>query len=231
MAEALSGLVPPDRPAPVFISLVGDDTAGSFLSTSLRRLRLDLSLLLTCPGAPTPCVSAVLDSLAQSLPYATFVSPNASELIAIADEVRRVAGLSLLPRPGLPDDTPAAAAAEAGPGPSRSADAPADGEAMMAPAGVRRLEPESLVVELLRQLATFAEVVLLQGDTLVAGMIAALLQQQQPVQALAYGMAAAKRAVESHRNTPELDFASLRLDAERVLGSRQTHFFPPAVGW
>lgn len=39
MAEALSRLLPPAAPAPVFISLVGDDTAGAFLTASLRRLR------------------------------------------------------------------------------------------------------------------------------------------------------------------------------------------------
>ncbi|GLC33240.1 hypothetical protein PLESTB_000355700 [Pleodorina starrii] len=495
MAEALSGLLPPDRPAPVFVSLVGDDTAGAFLTASLRRLRLDLTQLVTCPGAPTPCVSAVLDRggevaacvadvtaveqhltperlrecqpqiqqacmllaeanlsaealefvsrtaararvpvflepvsvpkaarLVPALSYATFVSPNAAELMSMADEVRRAARLPLLPRPVLPDDSG-----------ERSSSGGSGSKGGTGGGGGGR-EPSELVEELLRQLAAFAEVLLAQGtscvvltlgslgaalvtladadaapraalepldacsntaaalgafphgeltqlgpggpgrgvtasptsalmpplhphprahphaatihaarcaasraaptngagaagpccstagasnscrgplassqdaasplllastssspsswahapavegpdaahepaarpvaaapqaavmtpplrsrvqvavqvahlralpaevvsvngagDTLVAGMIAALLQQQDPVHALAYGMAAAKRAVESHRNVPDLDFGSLRQDAEAVAATLQRHFFPSAL--
>ncbi|GLI65002.1 hypothetical protein VaNZ11_008428 [Volvox africanus] len=472
IAEALSALLPPEHPSPVFVSLVGDDTAGSFLTASLRRLRLDLTHLITLSGAPTPCISAVLDRsgevaaciadvaavehhltperlrecqpkihqacmllaegnlsaealeyvtriaaharvpvflepvsvpkatrLVPALPYATFVSPNAAELMSIADEVRRVAGLPLLPRPALPSD--------AGDGP-RTGGGGSGGER----------EAAGLVVELLRQLAAFAEVVLAKGtscvvltlgslgaalitltnasiavapraplepldacsriepglaagcdtgsgscwsksdlgdfataagqditvrrltagavsvtrshpqgaihaahcaaaawalpgcgrmsiepasredascrgpltrqeapaaplalvpssswwtaaagfdvagdvaavkqplqrcmvqvvhlralpaevvsvngagDTLVAGMVAALLQQEDPVHALAYGMAAAKRAVESYRNVPEIECGSLRQDANAVVATQQRYFFPSTL--
>lgn len=44
MAEALSRLVPPARPAPAFVSLVGDDAAGAFLTGTLRKLRCEGSL-------------------------------------------------------------------------------------------------------------------------------------------------------------------------------------------
>ena len=40
MAEAISLLVPPQQPAPVFISIVGDDAAGNFLTLALKALRL-----------------------------------------------------------------------------------------------------------------------------------------------------------------------------------------------
>lgn len=39
IAEAISRLMPQTQPAPMFISLVGDDTAGSFLANALRTLR------------------------------------------------------------------------------------------------------------------------------------------------------------------------------------------------
>ncbi|KAG2422599.1 hypothetical protein HXX76_010381 [Chlamydomonas incerta] len=236
MAEALSRLLPPAAPAPVFISLVGDDTAGAYLTASLRRLRLDLTHLLTCPGAPTPCVSAVMDRggevaacvadvvaveehltpqrladsaqqikqaclllaeanlsaaaleyvcrtaaaarvpvfiepvsvpkaarLAGALPYATFVSPNAGELMSMADEVRRRAGLPLLPRPQLADDSPAPGSSS-GSSSDAASGSGAEGGRAEGGGGVAGREP---VVELLRQLAAFAEVVLLQGTLCV----------------------------------------------------------------
>ncbi|GFR48532.1 hypothetical protein Agub_g10428, partial [Astrephomene gubernaculifera] len=264
LAEALSGLLPPHRAAPLFVSLVGDDTAGAALTASLRKLRLDLTHLVTHPGATTPCVSAVLDRtgevaacvadvgaveqlltpgrlaacrqqiqqacmvlaeanlsseallyvsrtaalarvpvflepvsvpkatrLAPSLPYATFVSPNAAELISLADEVRRSAGLPLLPRPSLPGDPPSLPAfsgsgggsadhggsggdGSGGSNGSGSGAEPAHCHAEAAAAAAAGgggvmlvgVVPEP-VVELLRQLAGFAEAVLSQGTSCV----------------------------------------------------------------
>ncbi|KAG2450845.1 hypothetical protein HYH02_004679 [Chlamydomonas schloesseri] len=278
MAEALSRLLPAAAPAPVFISLVGDDTAGAFLTASLRRLRLDLTHMLTCQGAPTPCVSAVMDRggevaacvadvvavethltperlaesvdqikqaclvlaeanlsaaaleyvcrtaaaarvpvflepvsvpkatrLARSLPYATFVSPNAGELLSMADEVRRQAGLPLLPRPQLPDDSPAASTpatgASGGSSSSSSIDvgsgsgAASRGDASGADAG-RDPDP---VVELLRQLTAFAEVVLLQGTlgvVLTLGSLGAALITLAGTDDAAAGRSGSARALE-----------------------------------
>lgn len=39
IAEAISLLTPASQPAPMFISLVGNDTAGNFLANTLRALR------------------------------------------------------------------------------------------------------------------------------------------------------------------------------------------------
>ncbi|EFJ49304.1 hypothetical protein VOLCADRAFT_90096 [Volvox carteri f. nagariensis] len=471
MAEALSGLVPLDRPAPVFVSLVGDDTAGSFLTTFLRRLRLDLSQLITLPGATTPCVSAMLDRggevaacvadvtaverhltperlrecqpqiqqacmllaegnlsaealeyisrtaalarvpvflepvsvpkatrLVSALPYATFVSPNAAELISMADEgapggrhggrsgfgggggdgrvvlepvaelLRQLAAFAevlllqgtscvvltlgslgaalitlaaneaaagagprstlepldacstsvpavganynvscsggnnnssccwtsnahadvratrrpdggVLPAPVAMSASPHAAAIRAARGATASwalpvprgdvirgallarhvssapvllsvpastlsssaspaaaavtleaaAEVAAGGLAAGRQTAVQQSQRYAVQVVHLRALP--AEVVSVNGagDTLVAGMVAALLQQQDPVHALAYGMAAAKRAVESHRNVPDLEYGSLRQDAETVVSTMQHHFFPSSL--
>ncbi len=82
--------------------------------------------------------------LARSLPYATFISPNAGELMSIADEVRRAAGRPLLPRP-------------------RRVSSLGGEEQQGAAGGELKLGQGSPLVELLQQLAAFAEVVLQQG--------------------------------------------------------------------
>lgn len=94
-----------------------------------------------------------------ALPYATFVSPNAAELMSIADEVRRRAGRPLLPRPVLGDDPEGGSRAD-------STHGSGDGEHSGSGGGRRSSEP---VVDLLRQMAAFAEVVLAQGMCLARG--------------------------------------------------------------
>ncbi|GIL76087.1 hypothetical protein Vretimale_5705 [Volvox reticuliferus] len=91
--------------------------------------------------------------------------------------------------------------------------------------------PHRCMVQVVHLRALPAEVVSVNGagDTLVAGMVAALLQQEDPVHALAYGMAAAKRAVEGHRNVPEIEYGSLRQDADAVVATQQRHFFPTSL--
>ncbi|KAG1666514.1 hypothetical protein FOA52_014411 [Chlamydomonas sp. UWO 241] len=60
------------------------------------------------------------------------------------------------------------------------------------------------------------------GDSLVSGMCAALLHGKPPVTALAYGMAAAKLAVQSNSNVPrEMSFAGLASDAAAALATLQ----------
>ncbi|GIL44737.1 hypothetical protein Vafri_2250 [Volvox africanus] len=87
------------------------------------------------------------------------------------------------------------------------------------------------VVQVVHLRALPAEVVSVTGagDTLVAGMVAALLQQEDPVHALAYGMAAAKRAVESYCNVPEIEYGSLRQDADAVVATQQRYIFPSTL--
>ncbi|KAG2491320.1 hypothetical protein HYH03_010326 [Edaphochlamys debaryana] len=336
MAEALARLLPPERPAPVFVSLLGDDTAGRTLAAALRRIRLDLTHLLTVPGAPTPCVSAVMDRggevaacvadvssveehltperleaecgrqlqqacmvlaeanlsapalafvaaraaaarvpvflepvLAPALPHASFVSPNAGELMALADQVCRAAGLPLLPRPLLPDDEGAAGAGarqgqqegEAGPGAAGGAGSPGStpgsgpggdgtgaglgaggsstgGAAGASPGGAAGAatgggEP---VVELLRQLAAFAEVVLAQGTgcvVLTLGSLgAALITLCEPAAAAA-ALAAAQppplAPLDAAAASPAATAASLCPAAASAASTRPpTHFFAAA---
>lgn len=124
------------------------------------------------PAPLTACGAALLRvcRLACVLQYATFVTPNAAELIAMADAVRQRAGQPLLPRPNLDMVHGAAATHDSGTGSSSSVPAPivsgpGASSSGRAHAGVVSSggADASLLVALLQQLAAFAAVLLGAG--------------------------------------------------------------------
>jgi sugar/nucleoside kinase (ribokinase family) len=162
-----------------------------------------------------------------------YISPNADELVAISNRLRQLGG-----QPALP-------------GPARGATSAAQALQQLQQhiqgalqAGVQRvvLTLGELVAAILslqggciRALllpAIPAKVVCVSGagDTLVAGMIAALLRGAGECLALAVGVAAGKRAVESPGNVPQgLQYAELLAEARQHVACSSVLMLPCAA--
>ncbi|KAK9817037.1 hypothetical protein WJX72_008719 [[Myrmecia] bisecta] len=155
-----------------------------------------------------------------------YISPNAMELVAMANAVRQAAGSSELPW-RLPDEGSTAAVIVHSLAPHLQAVLQAGAQAVMLTLGrfgaaVCRLDKASRSIVVAHMSALPAQVVNLSGagDCLVAGAVAALLQGKTDAQALAHGMALAKCAVESEENVPRpIDLHTVQVAADHMLAS------------
>ncbi len=191
---------------------------------------------------------------ARALPHLHWVTPNANELVALADEVRAQAGLPALPRPcARGDEAPLPAGWPRGV-PAEPLQGLLPFAACVLRAGARRVvltlgaqgaallrlagRGGGAAVRVTHLPALPAEVESLSGagDTLVGGLAAALLRQggagsegddQGDVRAVAVGVAAARATVGSAFNVcPDLAWEALQRDAEAVVRTAATWTWP-----
>eukprot|EP00955_Chlamydomonas_euryale_P034462 349801-Chlamydomonas_euryale.AAC.27 len=162
------------------------------------------------------------------LPYLSYLKPNDAELFAIADALRTRQGAEVLTRPEqhgssflLIDMVPFAAVLLATGLRYVVLTMGSQGAALLSCQQAAWKSPMSpMLVNVTYMQAMPTHVINLSGagDALVSGMTAALLHNKEPHVALAYGMAAARLAIQSDGNVPaEMTFSGLADDAKGFL--------------
>ena len=160
--------------------------------------------------------------------HVTFISPNVPELLAIADTLRLVADLPVLPHPPLPHEAPWMTTLVAVL-PFLEVVLEAGVQYVVLTLGsqgaalaCRHPTKHSTAVFHLDALPATVVNTSGAGDCLVGGAVAALVGGADPVDALAHGVAAAGVAVQTGGNVPPaLDPEAIRRDAARVLETLQ----------
>jgi sugar/nucleoside kinase (ribokinase family) len=169
----------------------------------------------TARRCPPPC------RCAEALAHLRYISPNANELVAIAGRLRQLRGQPALPAPR--QEARSAAQALQLLQPHRQGALQAGVRRVVLTLGdqgaaILRLQGGSIRALLLPAMPARVVSVSGAGDTLVAGMIAALLRGAGEELALAVGVAAGRRAVESAANVPQgLQYAELLVEARQHL--------------
>eukprot|EP00798_Chlamydomonas_sp_ICE-L_P002996 gene2996-13010_t len=158
------------------------------------------------------------------LHHLTFIKPNTAELTAMADAICTKLGRPVLPRPtSWTGGSPAAPLEDLAKLSFMLLKQGSHGAALMT-----LPDPQGSAVQVLHMKALPANVVSLTGagDSLVSGSVAALLNGQPPIKALAYGMAAARHAVQCSQNVPlGLSLGLLDKDATQAHSSLTNYTF------